>query len=251
MRQSITFTLCAPPFSLIANGMPAEPRWYCLSGHLQHNECARIYVYGNNRGGDFRRNSRYASPMLTDIHYRRAANSDFPQILALQAQNLRWNLDEERQQQGFLSVEYGEDDLAAINNGLGIYVALEGERLLAYAMAETREFAGQVPLIAHMASRFPDAAFRDRGVTQLRHFIYGPVCIDRAARGRGLLNGLLQAMSSALSAHFDIGIAFIAQSNIHSYHAHVRKNGMAVIDEFEFDSRRFWTVAFALNESPK
>ena len=46
-------------------------------------------------------------------------------------------------------------------------------------------------------------------------------------------------MSGVLSAHFDSAIAFIARSNIHSYHAQVRKNNMAVIDEFEFDGRLF------------
>lgn len=189
--------------------------------------------------------------MLIDIHYRRAAASDFPQILALQSRNLRWNLDEVQQQQGFLSLEYGERDLTAINNGLGIYVAAAGDRLLAYAMAETREFAGGVPLIAHMVSRFPDASYNDQPVTGVRYFIYGPVCIDSAARGQGLLNGLLQAMSAALSAYFDIGVAFIAKSNVHSYHAHVRKNHMTVIDEFEFDGRQFWTVAFSLSDQVK
>ena len=184
--------------------------------------------------------------MLTEIDYRRAAVRDFPQILALQVRNLRWNLAEVQQQQGFLSVEYSTQDLAAINDGLGIYVAMEGGRLLAYAMAETKEFASGVPLIAHMSSRFSGATFQDQPVTRLRYLIYGPVCIDRAARGRGLLNGLLHSLSAALSAHFDLGIAFIAQSNIHSYHAHVRKNNMTVIDEFEFDGRRFWTVAFCL-----
>ena len=143
-------------------------------------------------------------------------------------------------------MEYGAGDLAAINDGLGIYVAIQGDRLLAYAMAETNEFAAAVPIIAHMASRFADIAFQNRPLTEQRYFIYGPVCIDRAARGGGLLNGLLRAMSAALSAQFDLGIAFIAQSNVHSHHAHVRKNNMTVIDEFEFDGRRFWTVAFRL-----
>ncbi len=184
--------------------------------------------------------------MLTKIDYRRALNSDFPQILALQAQNLRWNLDEAQQQQGFLSVEYNAQDLAAINQGLGIFVALDGGRVLAYAMAETAEFASGVPLIAHMASRFDGARFQGQPVSGQRYLIYGPVCIDRAARSRGLLNGLLQTISAAQSAHFDLGIAFIAQSNVHSYHAHVRKNNMTVIDEFEFDGRQFWTVAFRL-----
>lgn len=184
--------------------------------------------------------------MLNDIEYRRATVADFAQILTLQAKNLRWNLDELQQQQGFLSVEYGADELSAINNGLGIYVAIEGNQLRAYAMAETNAFAAAVPIIAQMASRFPGARFHDQSLTDLRYFIYGPVCIDRATRGRGLLNGLLKAMSAALSADFDLGIAFIAQSNIHSYQAHIRKNNMSVVDEFEFDGRRFWTVAFRL-----
>ena len=56
----------------------------------------------------------------------------------LQTKNLRWNLDAVQQQQGFLSIEYGEQDLAAINDGLGIFIAAEGDNLLAYAMAETK-----------------------------------------------------------------------------------------------------------------
>ncbi len=186
--------------------------------------------------------------MLTNFNFRRAKPADFPQVLAIQSQNLRWNLDETQQQQGFLSVEYGAKDLAAINDGLGIFVATQGDRLLAYAMAETNEFAASVPIIAQMVSRFHGARFEEQSLLDLRYLIYGPVCIDRTARGAGLLNGLLRAMSAALSTEFDLGIAFIAQSNLHSYHAHVRKNNMRVIDEFEFDGRRFWTVAFRLSD---
>ena len=184
--------------------------------------------------------------MSSSIQYRQAIAADFPKILSLQSQNLRWNLDEIQQQQGFLSVEYRDDELIEINNGLGIFIAIENDQLLAYAMAETQEFARQVPLIAHMASRFPSTTLNHKAIKSFRYFIYGPVCIAPAARGRGLLNGLLTAISVALQARFDLGIAFIAKSNIHSYHAHVRKNRMTVIDEFEFDGRRFWTVAFHL-----
>jgi hypothetical protein len=184
--------------------------------------------------------------MSNSIQYRRAMPADFPGVLALQTQNLRKNLDEVQQLQGFLSVEYGEPDLTAINAELGIYVAVENDRLLAYAMAETNDFAAQVPLIAHMASRFPSASLDGKAIPLFRTFIYGPVCIDRDARGRGVLSGLLQAISGALRAHFDIGIAFISRINVHSYHAHVRKNNMIVIDEFEFDGRQFWAVAFRL-----
>ena len=112
--------------------------------------------------------------MLTKIDYRRAVNNDFPQILALQAQDLRWNLDEAQQQQGFLSVEYNAQDLAAINQGLGIFVARDGVRVLAYAMAVSAEFANGVPLIAHMASRFPGARFQGQPVSALRYLYIWP-----------------------------------------------------------------------------
>ena len=184
--------------------------------------------------------------MSGSLLYRRATDADFPAILDLQRQNLRWNLSEADQQQGFLSVEYGERDLAAINADLGIYVAVEGAQLHAYAVAQTADAAQSVPLLAQMMSRFPDVKFVTEPVADLSYFIYGPVCITRTQRGRGILGGLLRAMSKQLASRFDLGIAFIAQSNLHSYQAHVRKNNLAVIDEFEFNEQRFWTVAFSL-----
>jgi hypothetical protein len=97
-----------------------------------------------------------------------------------------------------------------------------------------------------MIGRFPDLAFNAKPLPQQRNLIYGPVCVARQARGRGVLGGLLSALSGALIDRYETGIAFISQTNPHSYYAHVTKLGMQVIDEFEFDQRRFWTVAFAL-----
>ena len=184
--------------------------------------------------------------MSGSLQYRCATDADFLAILDLQRQNLRWNLSEADQQQGFLSVEYAERDLAAINADLGIYVAVEGAQLHAYAVAQTADAAQSVPLLAQMMSSFTDAKFVTEPVADLSYFIYGPVCIARTQRGRGILGGLLRAMSKQLASRFDLGIAFIAQSNLHSYQAHVRKNNLAVIDEFEFNEQRFWTVAFSL-----
>ena len=184
--------------------------------------------------------------MSGSLLYRRATDADVLAILDLQRQNLRWNLSEADQQQGFLSVEYAERDLAAIHADLGIYVAVEGAQLHAYAVAQTADAAQSVPLLAHMMSRFTDVKFVTESVTDLSYFIYGPVCITRTQRGRGILGGLLRAKSKQLAPRFDLGIAFIAQINLHSYQAHVRKNNLAVIDEFEFNEQRFWTVAFSL-----
>jgi GNAT superfamily N-acetyltransferase len=180
------------------------------------------------------------------IIYRQALERDFDAILSIQRQNLFGNLADGERAQGFLSVEYRADQLEEINRGLGIFVALDADRVLGYAIAETPQFAQQVPLLAHMIGRFPALAFDGRPLPALRNLIYGPVCVDRAARGRGILGGLLGEMSRTLADRYDAGIAFISQVNPHSYHAHVDKLGMRVIDEFDFDTRRFWTVAFSL-----
>jgi hypothetical protein len=180
------------------------------------------------------------------LRYRQAHERDFGAILRIQRQNLSWNLGDDERAHGFLSVEYRAEQLDAINRGLGIFVAHEAARLMGYAVAETPQFALQVPLLAHMIGRFPALAFGGQPLPALRNLIYGPVCVDSAARGRGILGGLLGEMSRTLGPRYDAGVGFISQANPHSYYVHVDKLGMSVIDEFEFDTRRFWTVAFSL-----
>jgi predicted N-acetyltransferase YhbS len=180
----------------------------------------------------------------SEVLFRKAIPNDFEGILLLQHENIITNLPDEDLSEGFLSIEFTREQIRNINDELGIFVALQDKKVIGYLMAETVEFAVQSPLIAHMLKRLKDAVFEDRPISSYSLFIYGPVCIDRQRRGQGILEGLFRIMKESLKNHHDVGIAFVSELNPRSLEAHTTKLGMSVIDTFEFEGRRYHTLAF-------
>lgn len=179
------------------------------------------------------------------VKYRKATPADFEGILLLQHQNLLTNLTDEDLSQGFLSVEFTREQLHRVNSELGIFVALQGKRVVGYLMAETAEFAVGSPLIAHMLKRLRKVAF-EGVVLSCCFFVYGPVCIERQSRGQGILERLFEVMKEILKGQYDVGLAFVSQQNPRSLQAHTAKLGMRVIDEFEFGGGRYRALGFRL-----
>lgn len=178
------------------------------------------------------------------IIFREAESQDIPTILELQKKNLLKNLEPQDQQDGFLSIEYSADQLAKLNQDLGIVIAQEDDYLAGYLIAQTLDFALKSPLIATMGKRFPDIDYRTRPLSGFRTFIYGPVCIDKESRGQGILEGLFNVMLQSLKGQFDAGVAFVSEKNPRSLYAHRDKLGMKVVDEFEFNGQQYNTLVF-------
>lgn len=80
-------------------------------------------------------------------------------------------------------------------------------------------------------------------------FQYGPVCVDAAYRGLGVFPRLFEAMRLGMCERYPIGVTFINRLNPHSYHAHTKKLGMTVVDEFEFNGRPYYGLAFDMARS--
>jgi predicted N-acetyltransferase YhbS len=178
------------------------------------------------------------------IQCRKATPVDFEGILRLQQQNLLSTLRGEDLSQGFLTIELTREQLHKINSELGIFVAIQGEKVIGYLMAESLEFAVGSPLIAHLLNRLKEIVFNDVPLSSRRMFVYGPVCIDREHRGRRVLEELFKVMLQAVREHYDVGVAFVSVLNPRSFHAHTNKIGMVMIDEFEFNGQKYWTLVF-------
>jgi hypothetical protein len=82
-----------------------------------------------------------------------------------------------------LGTAVSREQLHEINSELGIFVALQGETVIGYLMAESLEFAGGSPLIAHLLNRLKEISFNYVPLTSRKLFVYGPVCIDRGYSG--------------------------------------------------------------------
>ncbi len=182
------------------------------------------------------------------IQYRKATSADFEGILLLQHQNLLTTLRGEDLSQGFLSIEFTREQLHKISSELGIFVAIQGRKIIGYLMAESIELAVGSPLIAHLLKRLKDFVFEDVSLSSCSLFVYGPVCIDKQHRGNGILEGLSNIMLQTLKGQYDVGIAFVPEQNLRSLHAHQVKLGMQIIDEFEFNGQKYRTVAFKIKE---
>ena len=176
--------------------------------------------------------------------YRRAVAGDYQEILQLQSANYIANLTEEERQRGFLSAKFSLEQTAQIAEDLGITIAVLDDRVAGFLCAFRNEFPSGSPVIAEMLRSFPLFRFEDRPLSSFVGYIYGPVCIAREYRGRGLLRGLYEAQKTDLAGRFEIGVAFVSRTNPHSLRAHVNGLGMMEVGDFQVTANRYVALAF-------
>jgi GNAT superfamily N-acetyltransferase len=189
---------------------------------------------------------RHRRAELDAMNYRRAGSADWSAILALQEANLFDNLGEEERTQGFLLVRFRPDEFSTMNGGGAVVVAEHAQAIAGYACASTQDFNAAVPVIAAMMAAFPRVSFLGRPLQSPGTVIYGPVCVDRPYRGKGVFRGLIATLKQELRGRYDVAAAFIAKSNSRSLAAHVDGLGMTIVGDFEFDDRSLWIVAFGI-----
>jgi hypothetical protein len=183
---------------------------------------------------------------MRGIEYRRAGPEDYAEIVRLQRANYIANLTAEERREGFLSAEFNLDQVAAIASDLGIAIVTMDDDLAGCLCAIRREFDHGSPVVERMLESYDQSKFRGKPLSAFNSYVYGPVCIARQYRRRGLLRGLYQFQKKDLAGQFEIGVALVSHSNPRSMQAHVEGLGMAVAGEFELSGNLFAILAFRL-----
>ena len=179
------------------------------------------------------------------MRYRRLASTDLDGVLALQEANLYDALDPKQRQEGYLSVRFDSGQFAAMAADVAVIVAHEGVDVHGYLCASSNDYNARFPLLASMLAHAGPLSFLGRPLARQRTFVYGPVCVARADRGKGLLRGMYDRMRDELAGEFDAGVMFIAKGNPRSLGAHDRL-GASIVGEFVHDARPFWILAFPI-----
>jgi hypothetical protein len=182
------------------------------------------------------------------IIFRCFQTEDIPELLRIQNDNLRINLSQTDQANGYLSVDFSAQQFQEMHNEIPIIVADLGAGLGGYLCSSSLQYSSQVPLLAHMIGLFNETTYRNRPLGAFRCFVYGPVCIDRALRGSGLLNGMFEGLMGRVAGRFDVGTLFISSDNPRSLYAHVHHLGMQELRSFTFDENDFFLLAFDVPE---
>lgn len=178
------------------------------------------------------------------MEFRRARAEDFSAILDLQAANLRGNLSPEDQREGFLSAEFTRQQLAEMASGIALVVASEKDQVCGYLCAYGCDYGKQFPILATMIDSFDRIFYQGKPLSAYHCFVYGPVCVDKSLRGRGLLRGLYDFLLREVARRYDLGVAFVSKDNPHSLAAHVNGLGMSIAGEFEFRSGTYDILVF-------
>ena len=183
---------------------------------------------------------------MNSIVYRKAVPADYPAIVQLNRENFIANLTEDARRDGFLSAVFTLEQTAAMAEDLGTTVAIVDNQLAGFLCAFRNEFPHGSPVVAKMIESYDRMSFAGKLLSEYETYAYGPVCIDRAHRRKGLLRGLYEEQRRELAARFEVGVALIARSNQHSLEAHIAGLGMTDVGTFEVNSNQFATVAFYL-----
>ncbi|WP_103069501.1 GNAT family acetyltransferase [Aquimarina sediminis] len=176
--------------------------------------------------------------------------SDIKGVLSLQAKNLYSNLTLQEREFGFVTTPFTPAQIEEIIRQNGIFITKNEEKtIVAYAFAGSWEYFKQWDIFNFMVSRFPKLSFGERKISTKNSFQYGPVCIDKAYRGKGLLNLIFEEMRIEFSKKYPISITFINKVNVISEKAHTKKLGWEIIDEFDFNNNTYLGLAFDMQKS--
>ena len=176
------------------------------------------------------------------IIYRRVEKDDYEYILALQQENFRSAITEDDKQNGFLSAKFTKEQFMAMNEDLSVIVAIKNNKLIGYVSGASFGYCKQFPLLRETIEDISTHKRKvsDTPMTSENTFFYGPVCIAKAERGQGILEGLFDALKKIATnhaKHYSNCAFFMSPENIRSSNAHQKRLGVRNIGSF-FSSTR-------------
>jgi hypothetical protein len=134
-----------------------------------------------------------------NVGYRRAKVEDYGAILRLQSANYIANLSAEERKQGFLSAQFSPEQVAEIAEDLGTMIAIVGDDVAGFLCAFRNEFNHGSPVLAKMFESYNGVQFGGKPLSAYKSYVYGPVCVGRDYRQRGLLRGLYESQKKDLA----------------------------------------------------
>jgi L-amino acid N-acyltransferase YncA len=161
----------------------------------------------------------------------RADAADIADILQLQDENSPAN-------GGVLSVVFSHQWFAAAIAAMPVMVSRCAGRLVGYTLSSTFAAQAHVPIVRAMLLSHPPP----QGA-----YLYGPVCVVRDERGRGLAAELFAALRRKLPAR--PAVTFVRSDNEASCRAHA-KMGLRQAAEFTHAGETYLVMAYGPDELP-
>jgi putative acetyltransferase len=189
--------------------------------------------------------NRFYSKSLPSFGIRAAKLTDIPDVIALQSLYLFANLSEQERALGFVTTPFTTEQITRVmEEEAGLYIAVQGEKVIGYAFGACWGFWSEWPIFNYMVERFSLFTFDNQVFTTHNSYQYGPICVDISMRGKGVAEALFRAVKAAMGKRYALGLTFINQVNAISIAFHTRKLGLVIVDEFEFKDKQYFGLAW-------
>lgn len=182
------------------------------------------------------------------MEFRRPTQHNFKDMLTLQNSNLVTSLNQTERADGFLTACFTEQQFQAMNEDLCVVVCENAGKIIGYACASSISYNRNVPLVAAMLKQFPDIIYNEKPLSAYPAFIYGPVCIDKDYRGKGILAQLFDQMIRIVQQEqnqLELLTVPISSENQRSLNAH-QKLGMTIVSQFPYNDKIFCNLVLPI-----
>ena len=178
------------------------------------------------------------------MYYKIAELSDIEATLKLHAKYQVDTIAEVDKKDGFVTTAFTVEELTdLITEEQGLFIAKEGDEVLAYVMAASWQFWSRWAMFEHMIQDLYNLEYLGRTLTVDNSYQYGPICIDKSLRGTDVLKEMFNFSLVHMTKRYPILVTFVNKINPRSYQAHKRKLGLTVIQEFGFNGNEYWEFA--------
>lgn len=174
-----------------------------------------------------------------EIQYKLAGtNDELAQILALQqANSITTITSEEKQTEGFVTVQHTFDLLKNMNDACRHCIAKDGDRVVGYALSMVQSFGNQIEVLKPMFDEI------NRLLPGKNYLVMGQICIDKNYRKLGIFKGLYRFMQQQYNNRFDLLITEIDTLNTRSMAAHA-SIGFITLKEYSAGGQDWALVAW-------
>jgi len=181
------------------------------------------------------------------IKYKIANNENIDGILQLQAKNLVSNLKDDEKADGFVTTPFTIEQIENLIKLDGVFIALDEndeDKVISYVMCASWHYWVAWPMFEYMASFLETLEYKNQKLTMDNSYQYGPICVAKEYRGNQIFENIFEFAREKMSKKYPILVTFINKINKRSYEAHVRKLGLEVITEFEFNNNNFSELVY-------
>lgn len=179
------------------------------------------------------------------VEYRIATVDDIDNVLKLHAKYQIDTIAEDDKKDGFVTTAFTKEQLAAlIDDEKGLFIGVEESEVVAYVMSGSWQFWSKWPMFAYMIKDLPNLQYIGQTLSVDNSYQYGPVCVDKRVRGTGVLEDIFEFARREMAKRYPILVTFVNKVNPRSLEAHIRKLGLEIIQEFEYNSNHYCELVY-------